>query len=146
MGLREASKLRSVTKATYSEERLRLQLMALIHEPLLYLRDSPQVIVANEGASKGTMRGDNARHMGGRVLIWVSTKDGCHQIMRESTRANECWARQGDRVGDPKAAKTDREGSLLPSVSFQEGSTEDACSIFGEFLVSWASWHPSWGG
>ena len=48
--------------------------------------------------------------------------------MRESARANECWARQGDCVGDPKAAKTDREGSLLPSVNFQEGSTKDACN------------------
>ena len=55
--------------------------------------------------------------------------------MRESTRANKCQAHQGDRVGDPKAAKTDREGSLLPSVSFQEGSTEDACSLSAKSII-----------
>ena len=55
--------------------------------------------------------------------------------MRESARANECWARQGDCVGDPKAAKTDREGSLLPSVSFQEGSTEDACNLGTKSII-----------
>jgi hypothetical protein len=55
--------------------------------------------------------------------------------MRESAGANECRARQGDRVGDPKAAKTDREGSLLPSVSFQEGSTEDACNPGAKSII-----------
>ena len=48
--------------------------------------------------------------------------------MRESARADKRRAHQGDRMGDPKATKPDREGSLPPSFDIQERGAKDTCN------------------